>query len=169
MFKDYYAILEISIGASDSEIKTAYYNQCKKWHPDRNPNRDTTQQMQDINEAYLILKDKEARQKYDAEYIRFREYQQKTQQKYNTHRQENAEQSQTTYSEYRFADDILEKWMQNAKNQAKKMAQDITDELRGSFKEAGKSVAENILPAIIGYVFGPIIIFLIFSIVKSCN
>lgn len=155
MFKDYYAILEIGVDATDSEIKSAYYNQCKKWHPDRNPDRDTTQQMQDINESYLILKDKEAKQKYDVEYARFKQYQEKT-----------SKQKETAYSEYHFTDEILERWMQNAKNQAKKMAQDIIDELRGSLKEAGKSVVGNILPYIIGYIFGPFIIFLL---IKSCN
>ena len=57
MFKDYYQILEITQQASLSEIKQAYRAASKKWHPDVNPGKDTTQIMQDINEAYAILKD----------------------------------------------------------------------------------------------------------------
>ena len=36
MFKDYYAVLDISSSASLQEIKSAYYTQSKKWHPDIN-------------------------------------------------------------------------------------------------------------------------------------
>ena len=34
--KDYYAILEIKRGARDDEIKEAYRNLAKKYHPDVN-------------------------------------------------------------------------------------------------------------------------------------
>ena len=56
------------------EIKVAYRKQCIKWHRDKNINIDTTQRMQDINQAYLILKDEEARSKYDIEYLKFKSY-----------------------------------------------------------------------------------------------
>lgn len=57
MFKDYYKILGISRQASAQEIKSAYRTMSKKWHPDINPGMDVTSIMQDINEAYAILKD----------------------------------------------------------------------------------------------------------------
>ena len=57
MFRDYYAILVISQSASRVEIKSAYKKQAIKWHPDKNQGVDTTQRMQEINEAYLILND----------------------------------------------------------------------------------------------------------------
>ena len=57
MFKDYYEILDVPFGATDSEIKSAYKHQAIRWHPDRNPGIDVTNIMQDINEAYAILKD----------------------------------------------------------------------------------------------------------------
>ncbi len=56
-FKDYYSILEIGRFASFEEIKAAYRAMSKKWHPDMNPNVDVKHKMQDINEAYAILKD----------------------------------------------------------------------------------------------------------------
>ena len=68
MFVDYYAILEIEASASAEEVKSAFKKQALKWHPDRNSNIDTTKRMQQINEAYLILKDSEARTRYDVEY-----------------------------------------------------------------------------------------------------
>ena len=62
MFKDYYAILEIDVTASEEDIKAAFKKQALKWHPDRNIGKDTTSIMQDINEAKLILLDFEARE-----------------------------------------------------------------------------------------------------------
>ena len=70
MLKDYYSILGISFNASDDEIKRAYRALSKRWHPDVNPGLDTTTIMQDINEAYFILRDSATRVKYDAEYVK---------------------------------------------------------------------------------------------------
>lgn len=70
MLKDYYSILGISFNASDEEIKRAYRALSKRWHPDINPGLDTTSIMQDINEAYFILRDSSMRVKYDAEYVK---------------------------------------------------------------------------------------------------
>ena len=70
MLKDYYSILGISFNASDEEIKRAYRALSKRWHPDVNPRLDTTAIMQDINEAYYILKDSAMRVRYDAEYVK---------------------------------------------------------------------------------------------------
>jgi curved DNA-binding protein CbpA len=71
MFKDYYNVLDLTQDASFEEIKKAFREQAIKWHPDRNQGIDTTLRMQEINEAYLILKDKEGRVRYDIEYNKF--------------------------------------------------------------------------------------------------
>ena len=71
MFKDYYKILGVTHLASPADIKRAYRDMSMKWHPDRNPNEDVTSIMQDINEAYAILKDKSKRDRYDLEYAIF--------------------------------------------------------------------------------------------------
>ena len=93
MFKDYYKILEVSQNATDEEIKKAFREQAIKWHPDRNQGTDTTLRMQEINEAHLILKDKEARTRYDIEYNKFKQYQEK-QQKTSTEHQKTKEENQ---------------------------------------------------------------------------
>ena len=55
MFKDYYEILSIPFDADAQTIKKSYRALSLKWHPDKNPNKNVTEMMQDINEAYKIL------------------------------------------------------------------------------------------------------------------
>lgn len=59
---DYYKILGIKAGASQAEVKQAYRELAKLWHPDRFSNDPTLQQQAEeklkaINEAYQYLKD----------------------------------------------------------------------------------------------------------------
>lgn len=65
--KTYYEILGISVTATQEEIKSAFRKLVKKYHPDANPNQDTTKEMQEITEAYEILSNLEKRKKYDNE------------------------------------------------------------------------------------------------------
>lgn len=51
--RDPYQVLGISRGASDEEIKKAYRTQCKRWHPDLNPNDPTAEEhFKEVQEAY---------------------------------------------------------------------------------------------------------------------
>lgn len=67
IFKDYYKILgldnnKVSIG----EIKIAYREQAKKYHPDVNiGNKNAEERFKDINEAYKVLSDFTSKKKYD--------------------------------------------------------------------------------------------------------
>lgn len=76
MFRDYYSILGINRNSSIEEIRNAYRSLSKKWHPDRNPGKDTSKIMIDINEAYAILKDGPTKASYDAAYDRYTAFQQ---------------------------------------------------------------------------------------------
>ncbi len=62
-----YDILEIPTDATDMDIKKAYKNLSRKWHPDKNiDNKDeATKKFQEISEAYAILGDPEKRESYD--------------------------------------------------------------------------------------------------------
>lgn len=65
-YKDYYKILGVDKGASNDDIKKAYRNLAKKYHPDLNPDDDKAQdKFKDINEAYEVLGDEQKRKKYD--------------------------------------------------------------------------------------------------------
>jgi DnaJ-class molecular chaperone len=60
-----YDRLKINSDASDNDIKKAYRKLSIKLHPDKNPDKDTTNEFQSITEAYTILKDPEKRKMYD--------------------------------------------------------------------------------------------------------
>ena len=64
--RDYYEVLGIKKGASESEIKSAFRKQAMKYHPDKNPgNKEAEEKFKEINEAYSILSDPDKKEKYD--------------------------------------------------------------------------------------------------------
>ena len=51
--RDPYEVLGIQRGASEEEIKKAYRAQCKRWHPDLNPNDPTAEEhFKEVQAAY---------------------------------------------------------------------------------------------------------------------
>ena len=65
MSKDYYSILGVSKNASADEIKRAYKNLAKKYHPDLNKEKGAEEKFKEVNEAYRILGDEKAKSQYD--------------------------------------------------------------------------------------------------------
>jgi molecular chaperone DnaJ len=64
--KDYYDILGVKKTAKEDEIKKAYRNLAKKFHPDKNKGDKTAEsKFKEISEAYAVLSDKEKREQYD--------------------------------------------------------------------------------------------------------
>ena len=64
---DYYEVLGLKREATPEEIKSAFRQLAKKWHPDRNPNNkaDAEERFKVIAEAYSVLSDEPKRAQYD--------------------------------------------------------------------------------------------------------
>ncbi len=165
MFIDYYKILEIEKNSTQQEIKTAFRKQALKWHPDKNPNIDVNEKMQIVNEAYLILKDKEARSRYDIEHLKFYElYNSMKEQKFNSEYWK--KDKQKVYEEYNFNDETLKKWIQNAKKQAVDLAKQSIKEMGQLSVKATKEASSKMFETFISYSIVGLIIMLLF---KACN
>lgn len=61
----HYDTLSISPSASQAEIKLAYRDLVKRFHPDRHPDATTHDRMATINVAYEVLSDPQRRRHYD--------------------------------------------------------------------------------------------------------
>ena len=64
--KDYYEILGVKKTATEAELKKAYRELAKKYHPDKNKgNKEAENKFKEISEAYAVLSDSEKRSQYD--------------------------------------------------------------------------------------------------------
>jgi len=65
MSKSLYETLGVSENSSKSEIKKAYRNLAKKYHPDMNKDEGAEDKFKEINAAYEVLGDEKKKAKYD--------------------------------------------------------------------------------------------------------
>jgi curved DNA-binding protein len=83
-FRDYYAILGVSKNASAEDIKKAYRQLARKYHPDLNPgDKSAEARFKEITEANEVLSDVDKRNQYD----RFGQYWKQAEQTKSTTRQ----------------------------------------------------------------------------------
>ena len=64
--RDYYEVLGVDKNAGADDIKRAYRQLAKKYHPDMNPgDAEAEARFKEVNEAYAVLSDEEKKAKYD--------------------------------------------------------------------------------------------------------
>lgn len=68
---DYYAVLGVARDATADQVKKAYRQLARKFHPDVNKTPEAARRMSEINEAYAVLSDPARRAEHDAEAARF--------------------------------------------------------------------------------------------------
>lgn len=61
--KDYYKSLNLSAQATQEQIKKAFKQLAKKYHPDANKGKEEL--FKEINEAYQVLSEVQTRKQYD--------------------------------------------------------------------------------------------------------
>lgn len=63
--EDLYRVLEVNPNADDNEIKKAYHQQAKRWHPDVCKEPSAREKFEDVNKAFQVLRDPNLRRRYD--------------------------------------------------------------------------------------------------------
>uniref|UniRef100_A0A8D0FZS4 DnaJ homolog subfamily C member 30, mitochondrial n=1 Tax=Sphenodon punctatus TaxID=8508 RepID=A0A8D0FZS4_SPHPU len=69
-----YELLEVPMGATQAQIKAAYYRQSLRFHPDRNAgSAEAAARFAQISEAYVVLGSATLRKRYDRGTLTFRD------------------------------------------------------------------------------------------------
>ena len=64
--RDYYEVLGVSKSATEADLKKAYRQLAKKYHPDANPgDKEAEKMFKEASEAYAVLSDPDKRRQYD--------------------------------------------------------------------------------------------------------
>lgn len=140
MIPNYYEVLGVNINSSRDQIKKAYRRLALQWHPDINHSADAHEKFIEINQAYLILTDDDARARYDIEYdLYFAEPEIVGQPTRNKQRHTEPPQSEAAdKKDSSFHDQDLNSWSRSAKAQAERYA-------RMSFSDFSKLVGEIVI------------------------
>jgi DnaJ-class molecular chaperone len=156
MIKNHYETLGVSPNAEKQTIKKAYRKLALEFHPDKNKSPDAHEKFIEINEAYLMLYDDEARLRYDIEH-KFH-FAQQTEWKYDNSERTEKQQKSTSQeftrerSYQRFEDEDLNKWSKNAREQAESFAKmafnEFSNLVLGVVKETGFQLGNSLIMAL---------------------
>jgi curved DNA-binding protein CbpA len=151
MIPNYYKILGVGRYENKDELKKKYRKLALEWHPDKNVSPDAHHMFIEINEAYLILYDEEARIKYNREYD------------YYYGAKKRASESKTKFrameehaKEQTYCDEDLNNWSKTARNQGEKYASisfnEFSEMVKVIIKEVGIQGVTALIYAIAGVI-----------------
>jgi len=142
MAKNYYKILGINKDANNQEIKSAYRELAKRWHPDICKEPNAHEMFIEISEAYEILVDPSKRQQYDR-YFNY-EQQSKGQSYRDTQNERNRQYENTdaNYDNYRRAQ---EEARRKAEEYASSDIEDLLYTLFGIVFKIGEQAAKTVI------------------------
>lgn len=147
MFPNYYERLGLTKSATKEDIKRAYRKLALEYHPDKNKRPDAHEKFIEVNEAYLLLYDDEARAKYDREYEEY--YYRVAEDSYPRWDEEERKDEPSEHYEQVFDDIDLNKWAKNAKEQGAEYAEMAFEEFSkmviGFVKETGFQLGNTFL------------------------
>lgn len=152
MIPDYYKLLGLNRNATKEEIKKAYRKLALQFHPDKNKSPNAHTLFIEINEAYLILFDNEARIKYDFEFdFYFGQLEDKNKQE-NFEWQDNYSNKFTEKkrnNNVNFKDENLNDWANKARQQGTEYSnmnfEKFSNLLMGIVKETGFQLGNTLL------------------------
>lgn len=72
-FENYYRLLHLDFPSSKEEIKLAYKQLAKEWHPDKHPDNESyaSEQFSKLNFAYQVLGNNHEKENYDFLYQKY--------------------------------------------------------------------------------------------------
>ena len=157
MISDPFKVLGVASDCSDADLKKAYRDKSKKWHPDQNPDNEeyAEKRFKEVQEAYRQIQD--ARQRGTSAYGNAggapyggRGYGQQNQQGpyQQSQSQQNGYQSQRGYADYGTYNDFFNQWFAYSQQRRQQEAQKETTEeqaARGHINYRAYREALNVL------------------------
>ena len=143
-FPDYYADLRIAPDASQDEVRSAWRQAAKRWHPDTNGSADAPAMMRRVNDAWDVLGDPNNRREYDDMYYVWRSSSEQLavglRERLNETRQRTRDEA-AAWS--RWAEQDRTTWERQAKQEASRGAAGQRDNVRGTTGRDGERVAHQ--------------------------
>lgn len=168
MIPNLYDILHVDRYATKEDIKKSYRRLALEWHPDKNKNIHAHEKFIEINQAYLILSDDEARSKYNIEYDLYLA-DIKKEPVFSDYQYDNGKKSHKTKSDYHDPD--LNKWTKTANKQAEKFASmsfaDFAKIIGEIVVESGKQAGTAVVYAFAGFFGSGALIALISGLING--
>jgi DnaJ-class molecular chaperone len=152
MIPNYYKRLGLNRNANKEEVKQAYRKIALQVHPDKNISHNEHTLFIEINEAYLILFDNEARIKYDIEFDFYFGQNENKNKQYNFEAEdiyENKFNENKQNNNANFKDDNLKDWSNKARKQGEEYSnmnfENFSNLILGIVKETGFQLGNTLL------------------------